>query len=304
MWITGFIIALFQTRPSFDFNYKALTPSNSTTGFENSYRDIYTNINSSWISLDDPVKYTVIFLIIFIALILTILSIYISTRAEAGLIASVSEIDDGRSITFKRQWSLGGIKVFPVIGLKLLLDLPLFIVSIITLILGLYFIFTIAVPSMIYGDFSTAIPVILFTLLLCLVLFIMFIYSVFTSVIYTFASRKIILEDKRIVSSIKESWMFVKRNFFQIVVSFLVSFIITGPIGLAILMINGMVGLIVVLPLTIIILMLMKNIGLLIMLIIVLVLCIYFFSALTSTILVLFNSSYWTVVYKDIMKRR
>lgn len=283
LWLLGIIAVIFG----------GTSGSGSSSSFNNSFsKDIQDNPFSK-INFDfsAPIIIILIFLFILILLFL-LLGIYLKSRADASLIASVPLLEKNSKLNFSGSWKLGDKNWFKLFLIRLIISIPLIIFSLLILVVVVFGFVTLSRTS---NTGILPLAAIILVPFACLAA----IYAVITSILYTFASRIAIIKEHTAWESIKLSWIYFCNNFSKLIVFWLISLlvgIVVGPITL-------IIGFTLFLPLLAIIIPLAIANGLLA--IILGVLSLIFIGAVLSLLsgpVYSFTEVYWTKVYLILQK--
>ncbi len=239
-----------------------------------------------------------------ILLLLSIVLFVVGIIARGGLIAGVQHIETEGSTTFGRAWSAGASRFWRLLGLNILLILPIIIIVIIGIL---------AFGGTVLGfvgigvaggrgdqDQAAAAAMAGVTLALCLggvLLCAGLIYGLIAMALQTFGERAIVLENVGVMDSIRRAWAVFRQNLGNIIVLALVMAVLSAVLGLII----GAISVALFLP-TVLVAMNQAREGLqagtvilgtlsFILLLIV--------SAIIGALFVAFNSSTWTLAYRQ-----
>lgn len=299
MWFLGFIVAFFGQTPTFNnnINLSEDNPSRVT--------EILNPILSWWNSMNPTLHLIIVIVSVLFFLTFSILIMYLVARSEAALVNSVNEINDGKHVDLGKAWKLGGPKSWNLVGQKLLLNLPLTLISLIILAISILVFLGTFKSDLSNIDELIASPLsLLFLLFTCLFVFIAFIYSVITGVLYTFSSRISVIQDKGIVASIKLSYAFITKNLSELFMSWIFNLIVMIPVSIIVGIISFLVMLILFIPVFLALMTLMlTNIFLFVAAVIILGLVTQFFGSMIGGFFSAFGSAYWTIVYTSLEKK-
>ncbi len=164
------------------------------------------------------------------AVILGIALWVLRLTAEAGMIDAASRLDAGQKVGFREAMSTGWSKIWSMLGLNLLLfgAVAIFIL-VLLLLFGLVIGGTIAGAA---GSSSDAQGVFAalgagLVALLCCVICGLAIVSILVGVLYTFAQRAIVLEDRGVIDGIRRGWDVIRANLGEVII-LLILFLLLG----------------------------------------------------------------------------
>lgn len=299
LWLLGFIVAFFGQAPTFNNNINISEDNPSRVS------EIVNPILTWWNSMNPTLHLVIVLVSVLFFLTFSILIMYLVARAEAALVGSVTEINDGKHIDLGKAWKLGGPKSWNLVGQKLLLNLPLTLISLIIVTVSvLVFLGTFKSDLSNLEDLMTSPLSLIFLLLTCLFAFMAIIYSVLTGILYTFSSRISVIQDKGVVASIKLSYAFVKQNLSELFMSWLFNLIVMIPVSIVVGIVSFVIMLILFIPIFLALMTLMlTNIFLFIAAVIILGLVAQFFGSMVGGFFSAFGSAYWTIVYTSLEKK-
>ncbi len=207
------------------------TDFGDTGGPSSSDIDQFTTAAASW-----AVEYWYVLVMIGVLLVaLILLSIILHYIATAGLYTGASEARQGKRPTFKGMFKAGTKPFWRVFGLHLLI--------------GLATVVLIGVPILVI--ILTGITII--GLVIAIPAFIVFIiallpFTAIISIIRTYATQYVVLENERIMDSIHKAWKLFRSTLSDSVVMYLLNIVIGIGIGLA----SIFVALLIIVPFAII----------------------------------------------------
>ena len=150
--------------------------------------------------------------------------------AEAGLIDSASRLDAGQKVTFGQAMSAGWQKIWRMVGLSLLVFAIVAVVILLVMLL-----FGLGIGGTIAGGVAggedvaglfAALGVGLVALLCCVICGIALL-GIVLSVVYVFAQRAIVLEDRGVVDGIRRGWEVIRANLGEVII-LLILFLLLG----------------------------------------------------------------------------
>ena len=275
LWILGIIAVIFSGGSSSSGNMF----SNNTD---------YSSVGKTFTDLG-PILIVIIIMVVCIVLIMAFLSIYLKSRADASLISSVPLIEKGDKLGFRKSWGLSSSKWVKLFLLNLLLSVPIILLVLLIIIFVVLAIATSSNSSldptiMLLMSFGIGIP------LFCLII----LYSVFSNIIYTFASRISVLNSGAVWESVKNAWKFITKNFSNIVVFWLISLVIGMITGT----VSAIVGFVLFIPIILFgaaLFLVNLWLGIIVGLILIMLACALL--SLLSGPIYSFGEIYWTKVY-------
>jgi hypothetical protein len=279
LWILGIIAVIFSGGDS----------SNIGNIFQNNSDSMDLGTKSTDLS---PVVILILIVVACIALIISIIGIYLKSRADASLISSIPLIDKGKTLGFMDSWQLSNSKWLKLFLLNLLISVPIIIILIIViaLLVAIFLTSTVMQSDVILLTIAVvAIPSI------CIIA----LYSILARVIYTFASRISVLNNGGVWDSIKKSWVFIKSNLTHILMFWLINMAIGVGTGTVL----GIVGLMLFAPMVLIIIPLFLInlwVGIIVGVLITFVLVALL--SLLSGPIYSFGEIFWTKVYLTLKK--
>lgn len=267
---------------------------NSASSYNNSYsNEINNSQDINFIEKGQELFFAnllIIGIITFIVLVAILIMVCIKVISYSAVIAGVNEIEETGESNFSRAFKLG-IKYFWKILALHLLD-GLFTVALL-IILGLpvvlLFILNMPLRGFVLGLLA-------FMIFLPLVILINF--------VFTYASRSIVINKNKLVESIKTGFVVFKDN---ILASFLISLILFAiNMGVTIIVIITLLflGLLFGIPMVLIGIILSAGAGIIgsILLIILGILLIGVFFVFIGAIINTFQSTLWTLVYRELTR--
>jgi hypothetical protein len=159
--------------------------------------------------------------------------------AQGGLIESVDRIEAGEKMSFGSAFSAGVARIWSLVGLNLLLNLPFIIVGLLFAGLGASFVVT-AVNN---GDIgASSPPEFLGLFFACLGLFacILVPLGILVTIIQPFAQRGLMLKQLGVVASVRHGWQVVRDNVGDVIL-LVIAFLVIG-------FLFGLVTLVVTVP--------------------------------------------------------
>lgn len=176
----------------------------------------------------------VIFGLICLFFVVGILLWLLRLTAQAGLIDGAARLDAGEKVTFGEAFSAGWKKIGRMVGIDLLLFGIFFIIAFIGI-----FILIGAVGASFAGaagsgdDVSALLASVGVGLiaLICCLLCVFMIYAIVVSIVHPFAQRAAVLEDKGVINSIRRGWNVIRDNLGQVIVLFIIFFLIGLLVG-------------------------------------------------------------------------
>jgi hypothetical protein len=220
--------------------------------------------------------------------------------ARGGLIGAVQQIETAGNTSFGTAWRVGASKFWPILGLNVLLILPIALIVILAVVLFGGAIAAIIVGASQADDGGAGIAGGVFGLLCFggVLACVGVIVGIVIMALQTFGERAIVLENRGVLESFGRSWEIVRANLGNVILLAVLMFIISLVVGLIVGVISAALFLPVVLTAigeaggqgvgtgTI-------ALGALSFLAVVIV------SAIVGAIFIAFNSTTWTLAYRQ-----
>jgi hypothetical protein len=287
LWVLGIIAVIFGGGSGGGSINLPSTNNISQSDYNNYSYQIGNLFNNSLVIV-------ILIALALVALILFVIGIYLKSRADASLISSTSLLTRNKDLKFKEAWGLSKKNWLKLFWLNLLVNLPIILIVILIVAGVVVFIMTsrgAEFPGMSFG-----------ILMLCIFSFVclIVIYGVISKIVYTFAARIAVLEEKPAMESLKKGWNFVWKNISHRVVFWLLSLLAslaTLPVVFIMVVILIPVILLIGLPLLLI------NVLLAIVIMIILFCVFGIIMTLISGPIYSFNEVYWTRVYLELTKK-
>ncbi len=167
--------------------------------------------------------------IVCIASLIGLILVVIGLIARGGLITAVYDISVGKEMTLGQAFSAGTAKIWPILGMNILLYIPFILMGVIIFV---------AVIMMFAGAMGTAVSyetlmleqmdsaawesvfagfgmVLVCMMLLCCV---MVILGILLNFINAFAFRGIMIQDMGVMESLSHSWQLIRQNFGEVMI--------------------------------------------------------------------------------------
>lgn len=309
LWVLGFLAALSGSGASSNVNFQVPGGDFSGTGTGGGmspemqrFFDMLQQ-NSGLIFAGVAGLFCVILLI---SLVLWVISII----AHGGLIGAVDQIERDGSVTFGQAWRVGVAKFWRLLGLNILLALPLIVLGIIVAVLiGGSLVGLIAAAAGAEGQLSDSQAAGLASggfAVLCIggaFACIAGIYSILVAALTTFGERAIVLDNTGVMDGIRKGWDVFRNNLGNIILLAILMFVINLIIGFVV----GIVSVALFAPVLISSMVTLGNgeaigagtiiLGALAFIAVVII------SAVISALFVAFNSSAWTLAYRQFTGR-
>lgn len=228
MMVLGFLAAL----GSGSYNWSG-GGGNSGTSFDGSEFGAFPQMTENLAAVLATASVVIIGLICFF-FIVGILLWLLSLTAQAGLIDGASRLDAGEKVTFGEAFSAGWKKLGRMVGINIILFgiFAVFaIIGVVVLAGAAGISFAGAASS---ADDFTALMAGLgvgFIALFCCLFCALFIYGIIASIIYPFAQRAAVLEDKGVMDSIRRGWRVIRDNLGEVIVLLIIFFVIGLIVG-------------------------------------------------------------------------
>ncbi len=151
--------------------------------------------------------------------------------AQAGLIDAAYRLDAGQKMTFGEAISAGWQKLGRMVGLNIVLFGLFFVVAMIgAVILAMGIGATVAGAATGEGEVGAALGAGLAGLICCL-LCVFLLFAIVVSVIYPFAQRAVVLEDKGVFGSISRGWEVIKEILGDVIILILIFLVLGFVVG-------------------------------------------------------------------------
>ncbi|NTW28062.1 MAG: hypothetical protein HGA39_01680 [Coriobacteriia bacterium] len=234
----------------------------------------------------------VIFVVVGVLLIISLVWWLLSLVARASLIHAVNETEEGRPVVLGAAWRVGSDRLWRVLGLSVVLNLPLALGG---LILAAVILVPIAVPLLrgaepssmivapICGALAIGVPVLL-------------IASFVLGILYVIALRFVTLSDLRVGAAIREAWKAFRARIKNHSLMWLINWGLNFAAGIALSILFVVLALVLVVP--IVIAAIGQNWNVLVLLICVLVVLLVVVSLFYTAIWGTFTSALWTVFFR------
>ena len=294
LWLVGLIGSIFAGggASSSGSSGGSYSPSSTTSSKLNS------NINLDFLKDPNTVRIIVIVfvVIVILSLIFLVISLYMTSRANSALIQATDKINqDDSKLGFKQTWSLGKFRLGTLVKYQLLVGLPMYILGMMVIV-GAFVLF-------ITGrlDFTTvSLALVSFILFAMVFLCVFVLYTLVVAVISVFGIRISVLENVGLREGFSKGYILIKSNLGQVIVFWLLTFIISGAVGIislpvTLVLIIGGIG--VVIPLIIA----SPVVGIIVAVLIVMALIIIM--VLLEGPVYAFTQMYWTNVYLELKKK-
>lgn len=175
-------------------------------------------------------------LLLCILFIVGILLWLLRLTAEAGLIDSAARLDDGEKSSFRQALSAGWRYLAKMVGLNIVLfgifAFLAFVVAALVAVAVLVPVFSAAgaadtadIGALIGGVGIAA------ALLLCCLLCGLVLLGILVSILYPFAQRALVLEDRGVFGSIDRGWKVIRANAAEVLLLIIVLFVLSLLVG-------------------------------------------------------------------------
>lgn len=171
---------------------------------------------------------TVVFVLLLLALVL--LLVYISIVSKGALVLAARELKDNKTTNLSLSWAMGRSYFWRRLGMSLLISLIIFVVLIV-----------LSIPVIVLAVFGLTIPAIILGLLFLIPFCLAILYF---SLFFPYAERIFFLENKSVLSSLREGFAFFNKNWIVAVLVYLISAGISIGVGVALFIAFIIVGLI------------------------------------------------------------
>ncbi|MCB8979825.1 MAG: hypothetical protein H6657_20635 [Ardenticatenaceae bacterium] len=232
LFILGFLAALGGGGRGNNFNYSF--PNSSSSGSPNIPADAFAEFRDFWAQYGGMVLGLLCFLFI-----LGIVFWLVRLAAQGGLIESVNRIEAGEKMSFGKAFSAGVARIWSLVGLNLLLNLPFILVGLIFAGISVSILAAGSNSGMFAGNASP-----FFGLMACVGLLacVLIPLGIVIAIIQPFAQRGLMLKQLGVVESIRHGWQVVRENIGDVIllgVAFLMigflfgflTFVVTVPLA-------------------------------------------------------------------------
>lgn len=234
----------------------------------------------------------------------------VSIIARGGLIGAVDQIEREGNVTFGQAWRMGAAKFWRLLGINILLALPILIVGIIVAVLiGGSIIAIVAAAAGADGQLNDQQAAGMGGGVLAVVCIggafacVAAIYSIIASALSTFGERAIVLDNTGVMDGIRKGWEVFRSNLGNIILLAILMFIISLVIGIVV----GVVSVALFAPVLITTIVSLNNSGTIgagtFILGVAAFIAVVIISAIISALFVAFNSSAWTLAYRQFTGR-
>lgn len=214
LWVLGFLVSLGRAGTTGNNNVTYTFDSNSTPGW-------LTGLDS----VDWGVMGTVILGLVCLGLVLAVVLWILSIIARGGLVAGVNQVEEDGSTTLGRAWAVGQRRFWTIFGIGILAALPLIIIAVIAAaMVGTTVFFGVTAGE----DFWSAFGPLWAGVALCLIplVCIAVLVSIVFSIIRVYAERAAIIEDLGWIDAFKRGWQLLKAHIGPTIVVGIVTFIV------------------------------------------------------------------------------
>jgi hypothetical protein len=290
LWLIGIVGVLMGGASSSTGNFSL--PSN----YNNSE---YQSLSKAIASVPTNVWVVVgIFLLIF-GIAWALLSMYLQARSQASLIKSTAEIEKGTRLNFKESWALSKPYYWTLFKQQLLISIPAVVMTL--AFASLVIIILVSGGS---SNLNSMPQLSLFLICLaCPVAILFLLYSLVTSIAYTFGSRISIFKNKGAIAGLKAGLDFFMDHIGDNIIAWLLT-LLTSVVLVPIYFILGLVlGIILVVAILGIIAVLIVNLPLGIILAVLVGIFTGFLGSIITGPITAFTNIFWTKVYLALSKR-
>ncbi len=216
LWILGFLAALTSSRAnSSSFNY--------SSGFDP------TAYTPEQLSAFGGAMVALSCFALFVGLLLWVVSLV----AKGGLITAVYKTSVGKEMNLEQALSAGSERIWPILGMNLLLYLPFILIGI-GIAASIFFMFAGVFMDTVNNGSAESIMagagvfLVGFMFLFCILL----IVGTFVQFINAFAYRGIMIQNMGVMQSISHSWQLLQQNFGEVFLLAVLFFIIAMGYGI------------------------------------------------------------------------
>lgn len=310
LWVLGFLAALAGSSPSSSVNFNV--PGGNFGSAGTGSGEIPPGMARFFDMLQENSGLILAGFagLICVLLLISIVLWVVSIIARGGLISAVDQIEREGSTTFGQSWRKGASKFWSLLGLNILLALPLIIVGIIVAVMiGGSVVALIAAAAGADGQLSDSQAAGMASgglAVLCIggaFACIAGLYSIIAAALSTFGERAIMLDSAGVIDSIRKGWDVFRNNLGNIILLAILMFIINLVIGFVI----GFVSLALFAPVMITSMISLGNDGTIgagtVILGVIAFIAVVVISAIISALFVAFNSTAWTLAYRQFTDR-
>ena len=312
LWILGFIAVIFGgsvggNSSSFSSNQNFGSSSGSNSGV-NSIMDsnaFNSLVSSLYKFITSPLGIIIVVIVLFLIILIALISLYLKSRADSSLISATSLLVQNKVVTFKQAWGLSKKNWSKLFWLNILINIPLIFLNLIIVVLVIIGVFLFlrgmaTYPSGVINSdtqisYGIGLLIVSFGFLVCCLTIV---YGTVAKIIVSFANRIAVLQDKKVVESIKLSWNFIKVHFTDL----LVFWLITLAWGFVLFVVSTILVLLIIPIGLVIIPILLINWILGVFLIILVIVGFGILSLAISGPIYSFSEVYWTRVYLELTK--
>ncbi len=309
LWLLGFLAALAGGGTSGNVNFSL---PGGNTGVSGNGGEISPEVAQFFNALQEN-SAAILAGIAGLVCVLFLISIVlwvISIIARGGLIGGVDQIEREGNTTFGQSWRMGAAKFWPIFGLNILVALPIIILSfVIAVLIGGSLIALIATAAGAEGQMDDAVAtsmagggLAVFCIGGAFACFAV-IYSIIASALTTFGERAIVLDNAGVMDSLRKAWGVFRSNLGNIILLAVLMFIISIVIGIVV----GFVSLALFTPVLISSVLTLGTEGVLnagtVVLGVAAFIAVVIISAIISALFVAFNSTTWTLAYRQFTGR-
>lgn len=214
LWVLGFLVSLGRA---------------GTTGNNNVTYTFDSNSRPVWLTGLDGVDWGALGVLMLglvcLGLILLVVLWILSIIARGGLIAGVNQVEEDGSTTLGRAWAVGQRRFWTIFGIGILAALPLIIIALIAAVMvGATVFFGVTAGE----DFWSAFGPLWAGLALCLIPLtcVAVIIGIVFSIIRIYAERVAIIEGLGWIDAFKRGWVLLKAHVGPTIVVGIVTFIV------------------------------------------------------------------------------
>lgn len=237
LWVFGVLLALFGGRSSLNLNFPSSSPNGVNWTFPGGTPPTFRNL--------PPISQQTIFLIIgviaCVVIVWIVLSIFLRLVSRAALIGGVQELEaSGATPTVGRGFRVGVDRFWPLLGIALLINIPLFLISVVIILCAAAPLIVSLLPMLssaqgrspdeflgvfLSGLFSSII-------LICCASLLIFLMTVVITPFYEFMVRVCVTARRGTMESVLEGYRVARSNLGQVIVLYILVFAIGIGFGL------------------------------------------------------------------------
>lgn len=310
LWVLGFLAALAGSGSSGNINFQVPGGNMGSTGTTGGGMSPEMQRFFEMLQQNSGLIFAGVAGLACVILLISIVLWVVSIIARGGLIGAVDQIEREGNVTFGQAWRMGAAKFWRLLGINILLALPIIIVGLIVAVLiGGSVIAMVATAAGADGQMSDSQAASMAgggLAVFCIggaFACVAVIYSIIASALSTFGERAIVLDNTGVMDGICKGWQVFRNNLGNIILLAILMFIISIVIGIVV----GVVSVALFAPVIFTSIVSLNNSGTLgagtVALGVAAFVAVVIISAIISALFVAFNSSAWTLAYRQFTGR-